>query len=331
MAASRIAYQALESRVANILADAGTTPEDAWVVAGGLVLAEADGQAGHGLSRVAAYAAQVRAGKIKGHPQRVIGVTRGSTIRVDADCGFALPAIREGLEAGLEALPAHGIVGVAVANSHHSGVAGHSVELAARRGAVALSFANTPAGIAPWGGNRPLFGTNPVAIAAPSAGASPLVVDLSLAKVARGKVMVAAQKGEPIPEGWAVDEAGNPTTDAKAALKGSMLPMGDAKGAALVLAVEILATCFTGANFGFEASSFLDAEGPPPRTGQFMVLIDPQAFGHRDFGARVEQLLTAVLAQPGTRIPGSDRFARRAKAMAEGIPVAEATAKSLGF
>jgi LDH2 family malate/lactate/ureidoglycolate dehydrogenase/thiamine pyrophosphate-dependent acetolactate synthase large subunit-like protein len=324
-------YDLLETRVGDLLVEAGAAANDAAIVAGGLVLAEADGQTGHGLSRVASYAAQLRARKIKGHPARAIHSVRSATICVDADCGFALPAIREGLEAGLKLLPGHGIVGVAIANSHHSGVAGHSVELAARRGAVALSFANTPAAIAPWGGAKPLFGTNPVAIAAPSAGASPVVVDLSLSKVARGKIMVAAQKGEPIPPGWAVDADGKPTTDADAALAGSLLPMGDAKGAALALAVEILATCFTGANFGFEASSFLDAEGAPPRTGQFFVLIDPSAFGHADFGARVEHLLTAILRQPGTRIPGADRFARRARALTDGIPVALPMAKSLGL
>src|SRR5690606_16573695 len=104
-------------------------------------------------------------------------------------------------------------------------------------GMVALLFANTPAAMAPWGGRRALFGTNPVAAAFPLPDAEPVVIDISLSRVARGKVMAAAQKGEPIPEGWALDADGNPTTDAGQALAGTMLAMGEAKGAALALMV----------------------------------------------------------------------------------------------
>jgi len=136
--------------------------------------------------------------------------------------------------------------------------------------------------------------------------------------------MVAAQKGEAIPEGWALDGNGNPTTDAKAALGGSMVPMGEAKGAALVMMVEILATCLTGANFGFEASTFFNAEGPPPRVGQFFLAIAPDAMGSDGFAGRVETLVAAILEQPGTRLPGVRRFAARARSQQDGIALPEA-------
>lgn len=318
----------LEAAVAARLRAAGATEGDAAQVAEGLVLAEADGQAGHGLSRLRSYCEQVAVGKVNPRPMRRLDWTRPGALRVDADRGLAIPAIREGIDAGLARVGAQGLVGVAVTNSHHSGVAGHHVERAARAGAVCLSFSNTPAAIAPWGGTTPLFGTDPVAVGIPT-DAEPLVVDLSMSKVARGKAMAAAQRGEPIPEGWAVDAEGRPTTDARAALAGSMLPMGDAKGAALVLAIELLATAFTGANMGFEASSFLDAAGPAPRTGQLFLLIDPAAFGGEAFTARVQVLLDAVLAQPGTRIPGAGRWARREWARQEGFVIAPATAAFL--
>jgi (2R)-3-sulfolactate dehydrogenase (NADP+) len=132
--------------------------------------------------------------------------------------------------------------------------------------------------------------------------------------------MVAAQKGEPIPEGWALDAEGRPTTDAKAALAGAMLPMGDAKGAALVMAVELLSVAFTGSSFGWEASSFFDAEGPAPRVGQLLLAIDPGAFGPAETTlARIGALCGAVLAQPGTRLPGDRRLALRAAAERDGI------------
>ena len=130
-----------------------------------------------------------------------------------------------------------------------------------------MILGNSPKAIAPWGGREGLFGTNPIAFAAPRRAAEPLLIDLSLSKVARGKVMVAAKNGTPIPEGWALDKEGRPTTDAKAALEGTMIPIGDAKGAALVLMVEVLAAALTGANYGFEASSFFTADGPPPGGG----------------------------------------------------------------
>ena len=197
-----------------------------------------------------------------------------------------------------------GIVAVAVRNSHHAGALGWIVERLAVAGMVALAFTNSPAAIAPWGGTTALFGTNPIAFAAPRAGQAPLVIDASLSKVARGRIMVAAQRGEPIPEGWALDPEGRPTTDAKAALAGAMLPLGEAKGAALVLMVEVLAAVLTGGRFGFEASSFFTAEGPPPRIGQLLLLLDPTSTGGPEVADRLDTLLAAILGQPGTRLPG---------------------------
>jgi len=184
---------------------------------------------------------------------------------------------------------------------------------------IGLSFGNTPQGIAPWGGNKGLFGTNPIAFAAPRKKADPMVIDMGLSKVARGRINVAAQKGEPIPEGWAVDAKGEPTTDAKAAMEGTMLPMGDAKGAQLVLMVEILAAALSASHFGYEASSFFTGEGEPPLVGQFLIAIDPDPLSRNHFGERLEDLFTAILAQPGTRLPGERRYALRKEAAQNGI------------
>ena len=140
---------------------------------------------------------------------------------------------------------------------------------------------NGPHAIAPWGGNRGLFGTNPIGFAAPRENDAPLIIDMSLSKVARGKINVAAQADDPIPLGWAFDADGNETTDAKAAMAGTMAPMGDAKGAQLVLMVEILAAALSASCFGFEASSYFEAEGEPPRAGQFMLAINPGPFSGR--------------------------------------------------
>jgi (2R)-3-sulfolactate dehydrogenase (NADP+) len=314
--------QELRALAAAALRAAGTAPAIADIVAGALVAAELDGIASHGLSRVPAYADQVRSGKVDGTAVPEVTCPATALVRVDARSGFAFPAIEAGLEAADNVVGATGIVAVAIGNSHHCGVAGHHVERLAAKELVGILFANTPAAIAPWGGRRPLYGTNPIAFGCPRKGKPPLVVDLSVSVAARGKVMAAAQKGEAIPPDWALDAEGRPTTDPKVALEGSMAPLGGAKGAALALMIEILAAALTGAHFGFEASSFFDADGAPPRVGQFLLVIDPSfAAG---FGDRVETLCAAILADPGTRLPGDRRLATRARLSRDGITVPDA-------
>lgn len=290
---------------------AGVTRANAAPVARALVAADLDGLASHGLARLPFYADQAAAGKVDGHAEPRI-VQNGAVVNVDARDGFAYRAIADGLDTGLPLVRETGVAAVAVGNSHHFGVAGHHVERAARDGVCALALGNTPAAIAPWGGYQPLFGTNPLAFAAPRANADPLILDLSLSKVARGKVMMAHKQGEPIPEGWALDAQGNPTTDAAEALAGSMVPLGEAKGSALALMVELLTAGLTGSSLGFEASSFFDAEGAPPRVAQLFILFDPARFGGREvFASRMETLVDAITSQEGTRLPGERRLALR--------------------
>ena len=311
-----------EALVTRALMRSRTSEENALSVARALVAAEADGLAGHGLSRVPSYAAQAKVGKVDGFASPSLERRRPGVLAIDAAHGFAYPA----LDMAVAALPAAareaGIAAAAIRRSHHCGAAGHPVERLAEAGLVALMFANTPAAIAPWGGARPMFGTNPVAFACPLPEREPIVIDLSVSKVARGNILAARQRGERIPEGWALDAEGRPTTDPAAALQGTMLPLGDAKGAALALMVELLAAGLTGANFAAEASSFLDAEGPPPATGQLLLAFDPAAFG-ADQPARFAALAQAIETQPGARLPGARRLANRRKAQA-GLRIASA-------
>ncbi|MEM7565317.1 MAG: Ldh family oxidoreductase, partial [Pseudomonadota bacterium] len=209
----------------------------------------------------------------------------------------------------------------AIFHSHHFGQAGYHVERLAEQGLVAMVFGNSPQAIAPWGGSAGVFGTNPIAFAAPRQSREPLLIDLSLSKVARGKVMLAQQKGESIPEGWALDRNGQPTTDPEAALDGTMLPMGDAKGAALVLMVEILAAAMTGANFGYQASSFFSADGPPPNVGQMILTFDPAFFSGGSYDARLEALIDTMLSQPEVRLPGTRRMESRQQSEQRGISI----------
>jgi len=301
----------LESLACAALERSGARPDNARSVVRALIAAELDDLPSHGLSRVAYYADQTAAGKVDGQASPAVSQS-GSVVGVDAHTGFAYPAIEAGMPSAVAAARDQGIAALGIHRSHHFGVAGHHVEAMARQGIVALGFGNAPAAIAPWGGKRPLFGTDPIAFAAPRVSADPLVIDLSVSRVARGKVMMAQRTGEAIPPDWALDRDGQPTTDPAEAMAGSVRPMGDAKGAALALMVELLAAGLTGASFAYEASSLFDAEGEPPRLGQLFVLLDPGFFaGGDDFASRVEAMLTTMAAEPGVRLPGERRLAAR--------------------
>jgi (2R)-3-sulfolactate dehydrogenase (NADP+) len=195
---------------------------------------------------------------------------------------------------------------------------------------VGLAFGNSPAAMPAAGGRRALFGTNPIAAVFTRCDRLPLTIDLSLSEVARGKVMVAAKEDRPIPLGWALDEHGQPTTDANAALRGSMLAMGGTKGAMLALVVELLVTALTGAAQGFEASSFFVDEGNRPRIGQAFIVVDPAALAGSDaYFDRVETLVAAMLEDDGVRMPGERRAKLAARAAAEGVAIPDALAQQL--
>lgn len=311
----------LEALIAAALVASNTNEVNARSVARALAQAEIDGQKGHGLSRVPSYSAQAKVGKVNGRATPEVRQMRPGSLMIDVRNGFVFPAVDLAVERLPPAAHGCGIAAAGFVRSHHFGVVGRHVERLAEAGLIALAFGNTPKAMAPWDGRQPVFGTNPLAFAAPRKNAPPIVVDLALSQVARGKILTAAQKGEPIPAGWAVDEQGQPTTDAKAALKGALQPIGGAKGAALALMVEVLAVALTGANFAFEASSFFDAEGAPPGVGQLLIAIDPAAFAGRDVVLDRIALLAHTIESDGARLPGSRRLALREKARAEGVAV----------
>ncbi len=307
---------------------AAGVPEDAAAcVTNALLLAELDGMPSHGFSRIPFYTDQARSGKVNAGARPEITQPAPALIVVDARNGYAFPAIEAGLRLAVPLAGQYGIALLAVRRSHHCGVLGHYAESIARNNLIGLAFSNTPSAMAPWGGNKPSFGTNPLAFGCPCAhcpDGQPIVVDMSLSKVARGKIMNAVQKGESsIPEGWALDARGMPTTDPVQALGGTMVPMGDAKGAALALMVEILSATLTGSNHAFEASSFFEAEGPAPGIGQSFILISPTRV-NPDFPHTLERLTQHICGQPGARLPGARRFALREKRREEGLELPDA-------
>lgn len=319
---TRLTRDELEALVSSALKQAGASAVSAKATARALVLAEIDGQGGHGLSRVESYAAQARSGKVDGNATPVVTRPRSGVIMVDVAHGFFYPAADAAAHEIVAAARSNGIAAAGFCRSHHAGALSLVVESYANEGLVAMMVANTPKAMTAWGGRVALFGTNPIAFAAPLPEGGPIIIDMALSEVARGKILKASQDAKPIPEGWAKDAKGNPTTDAAAALKGTLQPIGGAKGAALAFMVEILAAALIGANLSSEATSFFDGEGAPPGVGQLLIVFDPYAFGGRAaFAAKMACLAGAVESDDGARLPGSTRAHKRADADRDGIAV----------
>jgi (2R)-3-sulfolactate dehydrogenase (NADP+) len=326
----RFSPDALRKLATEALARAGANATMAATTAHALVDADAQGLASHGVSRIAQYAAHLRNGRADGTAAPRIVHERGGAVLVDAGCGLAFPACAFAVHEAIRRARTHGVALAAVTNSHHFGVAAWHLRPVAEAGMVGIAMGNSPSAMPAAGGKHPVFGTNPIAAVFPRRDAPPLVIDLSLSEVARGKLMVAAREGRTIPEGWALDRDGKPTTDPKAGLDGSMLPMGGAKGAMLALVVELLVTALTGASIGFEASSFFVDEGNRPRLGQAFLVVDPGALAGGDtYFARVETLIAEMLRDEGVRLPGARRDALAAKAERDGIEIPQAVADTL--
>jgi (2R)-3-sulfolactate dehydrogenase (NADP+) len=317
-----LSIERLTRLAADALARAGAGTEMANATAAALVAAEAQGLASHGLSRVAQYAGHLRQGRVNGDAQPTLSQSRPAALLVDAQEGLAFPACALAVREAIRSARECGAAFAGVTNSHHFGAAAFHLEAVADAGMVGLAFGNSPAAMPAWGGKRALFGTNPIAAVFPRRGQPPLVIDLSLSEVARGKLMVAAKEGKPIPAGWALDRHGNPTTDPKAGLEGMMLPAGGVKGAMLALVVELLCCALTGAAFGFEADSFFTEEGNRPRIGQAFMVVDPAAMAGSDvFNERIETLVAAMLADADVRLPGQRRHVLARQAEQDGIEV----------
>lgn len=306
---------------AGALEGAGASPQNSASVARSTVRAERDGLRSHGLMYVPIYAEHVVCGKVDGKAVPIVERSRPGAISVDAASGFAHPAIDAGWQALKQAARENGVATMTIYNSYNCGILGHHAERLAEEGFVGLCFTHAPASIAPPGGNTPVIGTNPFSIAVGDGkGGATLVIDQSASAIAKSEIMLRAREGKPIEEGWALDQNGNPTTDANEALKGSMVPSGGYKGFGAGLMVEILASCLSGAKLSKDASPFAGTIGGPPGTGQCFIAFDPGAFSS-GFDEKITNLANSITDQQGARLPGSRRMANRADIEKNGVAV----------
>lgn len=312
----------IEDLAFKALTGAGTNEQSAQALARAVAAAEIDGIKSHGLVYVPIYCTHVQCGKVIGDAVPEVAQKGASAIHVNAHSGFAHPAIAAGFEKLIPAAQENGVAALAIYNSYNCGVLGYHVEMLAKHSLVAFGFTNAPASIAPVGANKPVIGTNPYALAVPGDGDIPaFVLDQSASVIAKSEINMHARAGKPIPEGWAFDVDGNPTTDPDLALKGSMAPSGGYKGFGNGLMVEIFAAALSGAFLGKDASPFAGTAGGPPKTGQFFFAISPDHFSGEIFAQRVRDLCDAIESQEGARLPGTKRFKNRTSNIKNGVEV----------
>ena len=307
------------------LTKVGTSEANARPLAVATAATEADGVASHGLAYIPIYCEHVSCGKVDGQAAPVLETPRPGVITVDAATGFAHAAIDAGFDALIPMAKSQGIAALAINNSYNCGVLGYHTHRLAQAGLLGIGFTNAPASIAPSGGAKPVVGTNPFSIAAPGSEGPSVLIDQSASTIAKSEVMKHAREGKPIPEGWALDSDGNPTTDPNIGLKGSMAPSGGYKGVSVALLTEIMAAAMTGATLGINASPFSGTAGGPPKTGQFFMAIDPGATSGGHFAQRMTDLAEAVKSQDGAHLPGDGRGAARARNQSAGVAVNVAT------
>jgi len=327
----RMTLDEVEALALHRLMAAGAVAAQAGPVARSIRLAERDGVRSHGLMYLPVYVEHLSCGKVIGTAEPQVTHLRAGAVAVDAAHGFAHPAIDLGLPVLIDAARSCGIAAMTLRRSYNCGILGHHAERIAKAGLIGLCFTHAPASIAPVGGKVAVIGTNPFALGVPDgSGGVPFVLDQSASVVAKSEVILRSRRGEPIPEGWALDAHGHPTTDSSAALKGSMLPAGGTKGFGAGLLVEVLASVLSGAVASRAASPFSGPAGGPPATGQCFIAIAPDAFAP-EFGDRIVELAEAIDGQEGARLPGTRRLAARSRTEVDGVAVDADLASRLGF
>ncbi|MHA6686673.1 Ldh family oxidoreductase [Mesorhizobium sp. A556] len=304
------------------LTGSGLSPANAGYFTDAILDTELSGLEGHGFYWLQFYCQHLRSGKVNGSAVPGVEAVTSTSFRVDARHGFAHPAIEAGFEKLIPAAKTHGIAAMGIYNSYNAATLGYHTGVLARAGLLGIGATNAVPTVAPVGGRTPIIGTNPISYAVPAPnGEIAFLVDQSATAVAWTAVKRAAEAGEAIPLGWALDANGTPTTDAEAGLAGSMAPAGGVKGFSIGLLVEILCAALGGGKLGSDQGSFTDDDGRPIDNGQFFIAINPDTFSGGGFAGTVEALKQSITAQEGARLPNSRREANKVRLARDGLPI----------
>jgi LDH2 family malate/lactate/ureidoglycolate dehydrogenase len=327
----RVPADALEQLTAAVLQASGVPANDAALVADTLVSADLWGHASHGTMRLASYVDRLRSGVMRPVTQIETVVDAGAVAVLDGNDGVGQVVAAASAREAIRRARAHGVAAVSARNSNHVGCLAYFTRMAAGDGCAALFASNASPAMAPWGGREPRVGTNPWSIAAPAGRTGTMVMDIANTAVARGKIHLARQRGTSIPEGWALDADGAPTTDPERALAGLILPMAGHKGYAIALMMDVLAGVLSGSAIGSEVAGPFQAERRGGN-GHLFIALDVAAFLEPEaFAARMEQLVADVKAEglEAVQIPGELEDRNAARGRAEGIALPERTVADL--
>jgi L-2-hydroxycarboxylate dehydrogenase (NAD+) len=308
----KISTAKLEQLSYNILKACNVPQDDAQIIVNSILYAHTRGKGTHGVGRMPIYVRKIKEGLMSAETQLSIVKDSPVVSVYDANHGFGQVAAHKGMEYALDKADKHGVGVVGINNSNSFGTAGFILELAYERQMIGLLFSNASPAIAPSGGNKPLFGTNPIGYVFPNRkGEPPIVLDMATSVAARSKIRMAAANGETIPFGWALDSNGKPTTDPIEALKGSMLAIGDHKGYGLSLAVDILAGLLTGAAFGGDVKP-LNHKDNHSNYGHLIIALNIGFFmSINDYYEKIDYLIrnTKKCGEPGkVFLPGEQSF-----------------------
>ncbi|MCX8477547.1 MAG: Ldh family oxidoreductase [Sphingomonas sp.] len=314
---------ALRSLARAKLRAAGLAGEHADAVAETMVAGERDGCASHGIYRLLVADRSIRAGVVVSDAVPRVSEPKAGLVQVDGGGGFAQLAFARGAPLLIEKARANGISALALNNVVHFAALWPEVEALAGQGLVALAFTPSHAWVAPAGGTKPVFGTNPIAFGWPRPGREPFVFDFATSAVARGEIELHRREGRAVPEDWGYDAEGRGTTEAEAVLNGAMRTFGGHKGSALAAMVELLAGPLIGDMTSAESIAADKGRGGSPIGGELILAIDPAGF----LGAAVQAHLTraeamfAAIEGQGARLPSQRRYAARARSLAEGVTI----------
>ena len=301
----------------------GLASDHADAIAETMVAGERDGCASHGIYRLLVAANSVAKGVAVPDAVPVVSEPAPALVKVDGQGGFAQLPFERGLPLLVEKAQQNGIAALAITNAVHFAALWPEVEAVTAHGLVALAFTPSHAWVAPAGGTKPVFGTNPIAFGWPRRGRDPFVFDFATSAVARGEIELHRRAGKPVPEDWGYDAAGNPTTDAAAVLDGAMRTFGGHKGSALAAMVELLAGPLIGDMTSAESIAADAGRGGSPIGGELILALDPERFLGADLEDRfaaAEAMFHTIEAQ-GARLPSSRRYAARARSLVEGVTI----------
>jgi LDH2 family malate/lactate/ureidoglycolate dehydrogenase len=299
---------------------------DAREVSGCLIKADLRGVDSHGIVRLPVYARRVQAGVVNARPDIEIRAAGTGAALVDGDNGLGAVVGSRAMDTAIDLATRHGTGFVGVRHSNHFGPAAYYVEKAVERGFIGLAISNAPPNMAPFGGRQRFLGTNPVAIGIPAGREDPLIFDASTSVVARGRIIVAAHNKETVPEGWAIDPEGHPTTDPERALAGAVLPFGGPKGSAISFIIDILCGVLTGSAFALHLNT-LENITAVQDIGHVLAAVRTDLFIEREeFGRRMDEVLGMLKASPpapaaGARVlvPGEIELANESRNRSMGI------------